>query len=205
MWLSRIFWRLFGTYGVLWLISIGVLGAIIVDRVERLFMEQVENRSLETVREQLAYLRGLVWSAVAGTAVAGLTLTFWMSRRMALPLNELTNAARRIAGGAYGHQVPVTGGDEIGALARAFNRMSDRLAIQFTQLEEDREQLRTILSGMVEGVVALDAQERILFANDRAASCWNSRRGRPLAASSGKWFAVAPCRRWCARCLRGPT
>ena len=44
--------------------------------------------------------------------------------------------------------------------------MSQRLAAQFAQLEEDRQQLRTILSGMVEGVVALDAEQRILFAND---------------------------------------
>jgi two-component system phosphate regulon sensor histidine kinase PhoR len=47
--------------------------------------------------------------------------------------------------------------------------MSTRLAGQFAQLEEDRQQLRAILSGMVEGVVALDAEQRVLFANERAA------------------------------------
>jgi two-component system phosphate regulon sensor histidine kinase PhoR len=46
--------------------------------------------------------------------------------------------------------------------------MSARLADQFTQLEQDRQQLRAILGGMIEGVIALDAQERILFANKRA-------------------------------------
>src|SRR5689334_1309497 len=54
-------------------------------------------------------------------------------------------------------------------MTRAFNRMSERLADQFAQLERDRQQLRAILSGMVEGVVALDAEESVLFANDRAA------------------------------------
>ena len=47
--------------------------------------------------------------------------------------------------------------------------MSERLGAQFVQLEEDRQQLRLILSGMVEGVIALTADQRILFANDRAA------------------------------------
>jgi two-component system phosphate regulon sensor histidine kinase PhoR len=46
--------------------------------------------------------------------------------------------------------------------------MSERLAAQFSQLDEDRQQLRTILGGMVEGVIALDAGQRILFANERA-------------------------------------
>jgi two-component system phosphate regulon sensor histidine kinase PhoR len=47
--------------------------------------------------------------------------------------------------------------------------MSQSLAAQFAQLIEDRQQLRMILSGMVEGVVALDAEQRILFVNERAA------------------------------------
>jgi two-component system phosphate regulon sensor histidine kinase PhoR len=47
--------------------------------------------------------------------------------------------------------------------------MSLRLATQFAQLDEDRQQLRAILSGMLEGVVALDARQQILFVNERAA------------------------------------
>jgi two-component system phosphate regulon sensor histidine kinase PhoR len=49
-----------------------------------------------------------------------------------------------------------------------FNRTSERLGVRIAQLEEDRQQLRTILGAMVEGVVALDAEQRILFVNDRA-------------------------------------
>src|SRR5262249_22168567 len=92
-----------------------------------------------------------------------------LARRVAQPVQDLTRAAERIAAGDYGHQIYAGGRDEIAALARTFNRMSEHLAVQFTQLEEDRQQLRTILSGMVEGVVALDAGQCILFANDRAA------------------------------------
>ena len=47
--------------------------------------------------------------------------------------------------------------------------MSERLAAQFSQLEEDRQQLRTVLSSMEEGVIAVDPEQRILFANNRAA------------------------------------
>src|SRR5262249_32266543 len=46
---------------------------------------------------------------------------------------------------------------------------SERLADEFTQVEEDRKQLRTILGGMIEGVVAIDGEQRLLFANERAA------------------------------------
>jgi len=124
---------------------------------------------LSGFQAQMAGLRRLVWTAAGLTAVAALILAFSLTRRTALPLQELTKGAERIAAGAYGHKVYVTGGDEIGALAQTFNHMSQRLAAQFAQLEEDRQQLRAILSGMIEGVVALDGGQRILFANDRAA------------------------------------
>jgi two-component system phosphate regulon sensor histidine kinase PhoR len=283
MWRSSLFLRLFATYGALGLVAIGVLGAVILQRVERHYREQIEdslcikallvreavrdwpedkkvalqqrvaalapeigaritllsddgsvladserdpqqyrlenhaNRPevqaaqehkfgiashrhsttlglemlyvalrtngdrpgpvgyvrvavpLHHVEQELAPLRRLVWTAVATAGLADLVLAFWLARRAALPLRELTRAAERIAAGGYGHKVYTSGHGEIAALASSFNHMSQRLADQFAQLEADRQQLRTILSGMVEGVVALDAEQRILFANERAA------------------------------------
>jgi two-component system phosphate regulon sensor histidine kinase PhoR len=95
-------------------------------------------------------------------------LALWLARRIAQPLQELTDRAARIATGDYGQKVYLSGSDEVGTLAKTFNHMSERLQSQFSQLAEDREQLRTILSSMVEGVIALDPGQRILFANERA-------------------------------------
>jgi two-component system, OmpR family, phosphate regulon sensor histidine kinase PhoR len=124
---------------------------------------------LGSIEDHMAQLRGIVWTVAAATAVAAMCLAFWLARRLAQPLQELTMGAERIAAGEYGHKVYVGGQDEVGTLARAFNLMSERLAQQFAQVEEDRQKLRTVLSGMVEGVVAIDAEQRILFANERAA------------------------------------
>jgi two-component system phosphate regulon sensor histidine kinase PhoR len=157
---SRMFWRLFGTFGVLWLVSIGLLGAVIVNRVRQ---------QLPDEQDAITEITRLIWTAVAITGALSLSVAFWLARRISQPMQELTDATERIAAGGYGHKVYASGMDEVGTLANTFNHMSERLAAQFAQLEEDRQQLRTILSGMVEGVVALDAEQRILFANERAA------------------------------------
>jgi two-component system phosphate regulon sensor histidine kinase PhoR len=81
----------------------------------------------------------------------------------------VARAAERIAAGEIGHKVYPASPREAARLAESFNHMSERLAAQVARLEEDHEQLRAILGGMVEGVIALDAEQRILFANDRAA------------------------------------
>ncbi len=108
--------------------------------------------------------------AVAAAAVLSvLGLAVWTTRSLAQPLQDLIEGMKRIAAGDYGHGIYAARGDELGSLARSFNDMTDHLATQFAQLEEDRQQLRAILSGMVEGVVALDGEQRILFANERAA------------------------------------
>jgi len=146
--------RLFLTFSLLLWSVLGVLALILTS--------QVDNTD---ARLRLILL--FLLTAVAGTAaVAGIAAAF--TRRLRRPLRELIDVAELIADGAIGQRVFLRGGDEVGRLGQMFNRLSERLAIRIAQLEEDRQQLRTILSGMVEGVVALDAEQRILFANERA-------------------------------------
>src|SRR5262245_3293700 len=42
MWHSRMFWRLFGAFGLLVILAIGVLGAAVVSRVEQNYLDQLQ-------------------------------------------------------------------------------------------------------------------------------------------------------------------
>jgi two-component system phosphate regulon sensor histidine kinase PhoR len=121
------------------------------------------------LQAELWRLRRVVLTASAVAAGLSLFLGFLFARRLTRPLLDLTQGVKQVAAGDFGHQVFAPGTDEIGQLARTFNDMSQRLAAQFAQLEEDRQQLRAVLSAMVEGVIAVDAEQRILFVNQRAA------------------------------------
>jgi two-component system sensor histidine kinase GlrK len=57
-----------------------------------------------------------------------LLLSFLITRRIANPIRELRRATERIAGGDFTRPINVKSRDEIGDLARAMNRMSQRLA-----------------------------------------------------------------------------
>jgi two-component system phosphate regulon sensor histidine kinase PhoR len=99
-------------------------------------------------------------------AAATVLLCSWWNRQLKRSLRELTRGVEII--GAGNARVFLAANDELGLLGKTFNRISERLSARIAQLEADRQQLRAILSGMVEGVVALDSEQRILFANDRA-------------------------------------
>ncbi len=146
------FWRLFLTYLLLVLVTVVLIGLLIAQRPE------------VAVRE----LVGELTAALVLIVLAGVGASFVLARSFARPLVELHEGAKKLAEGDLGHRVRVTGGAEHFELAETFNAMSGRLAATFRLLEHDREQLRAILSGMVEGVIAIDDRRRVLFANERA-------------------------------------
>jgi len=54
------------------------------------------------------------------------------------------------------------------SLARTFNVVAPRLEAKIALQEQDQQQLRAVLGGMSEGVIAIDARRRLLFANESA-------------------------------------
>jgi two-component system phosphate regulon sensor histidine kinase PhoR len=125
-------------------------------------------RPLNSIEDQLRGLRRLVWSVAGLAALVGLCAALLLARQLTRPLRDLTAGAERVAAGNFGHKVYAVSRDEVGTLARSFNAMSERLAGLFAQIEEDRQQLRAVLGGMVEGVIAVDSGQTVLFANERA-------------------------------------
>ena len=106
-------------------------------------------------------------SCLFGLAAA--TLVAWkISQAISGPLAELVRFAERTGQGEPVAPAAIDDSSEMSVLAKAFNRMGDRLASQIAQIDEETDQLRAILGGMVEGVLALDAEQRVQFANDRA-------------------------------------
>lgn len=71
----------------------------------------------------------LLSMAVVGLLVVTVMtgLGIWFSRRLVQPVQTMERTAQAIAGGDLSQRVPVTSGDELGALAAAFNTMVEEL------------------------------------------------------------------------------
>jgi signal transduction histidine kinase len=76
---------------------------------------------------QSALTSNLLIAAVAAGVLA-LVVSLLVSRRITGPLEELTDAAGDVSAGNLDVRVAPRGGDEVAALAAAFNAMADRLA-----------------------------------------------------------------------------
>jgi two-component system phosphate regulon sensor histidine kinase PhoR len=119
-------------------------------------------------------VRALVRATMAAGALLAVGLAVLIGlvvgRRVTRPVREMEAAARRMAEGDFARTVPIAGGDEIAALGVALNRTAVALREKIERLAGEQAKVRTILDGMIEGVVALDDRGRVLLLNPAARS-----------------------------------
>ena len=100
--------------------------------------------------------------------VVACAIGLFVARRVTSPVVEMQAIARRMSEGDFALRAPVRSPDEIGALGRALNTMAARLREKIQDLEQEQAKATAILDGMIEGVIAVDARDAILFMNERA-------------------------------------
>jgi len=61
-------------------------------------------------------------------AIIALVLGIFLSRTLTRPIRELTRATHAVSEGNFAQQVPIRSNDELGELAKAFNKMSTELS-----------------------------------------------------------------------------
>jgi PAS domain S-box-containing protein len=81
-------------------------------------------------------------------------------------LQRFETVARQIAGGDLEKRVPAGGSDTISWLAREFNTMADSVTGLVGEVRHQRERLETVINSIDDGIVVLDAQRRVIAAND---------------------------------------
>jgi two-component system phosphate regulon sensor histidine kinase PhoR len=117
-------------------------------------------------------------------AIAAALVSFYLSRRISLPVDAMKKGAQRFAAGNFTGRIKHSGTLEIDQLADALNEMGTRLHDTIGSLTEQRNRIDAVLSSMVEGVIALDGDQKILAINDAAVRLF-SLPGKP---ADGTWI-----------------
>jgi two-component system phosphate regulon sensor histidine kinase PhoR len=134
---------------------------------------------MHDVDEARAFVRGTVAGGALLAVGVAVVIGLFVSRRVTRPLRGMEVAARRMAEGDLGQTVPVVGADEIGALGVALNRTAVALREKIERLGDEQAKARTILDGMIEGVMALDDRGRLLLLNPAARAMFGVENGTP--------------------------
>jgi two-component system phosphate regulon sensor histidine kinase PhoR len=132
---------------------------------------------LAAVRRKLAAAAVLVCALAAAVGLV-------VSRRLSRPIEEMTRGAARFARGELTYSMPVPKTEELAVLAESLNRMAVELDAQVRAVSQKLMEEEAVLAGMTEGVVAVDAGERVIAMNRAAGEMLraapSSSRGRAL-------------------------
>jgi two-component system, NtrC family, nitrogen regulation sensor histidine kinase NtrY len=88
-------------------------------------------RELVELERRLRYTGLMV---AAWGVLLGIALSWWATARVTRPVQDLAEQARKVAAGDWSATAEIRSGDEIGQLARAFNRMTHELVEQRERL-----------------------------------------------------------------------
>jgi two-component system phosphate regulon sensor histidine kinase PhoR len=128
-------------------------------RVARLAMP------LERVEALVASARLRVFGGIGLALGVAIAVSVLIVRRMTRSLGELTELARRMAGGDYRQRAQVTSRDELSALAAAMNHLAEELGATVGRLGEERDLLTAVLDGLQQGVLVVDSEGKIVRVN----------------------------------------
>jgi signal transduction histidine kinase/DNA-binding response OmpR family regulator len=115
-------------------------------------------------------IQGVAIAVVEIVLTAGLlTLVGWWLTRH---LSRLTEASEHVAAGRFGNVHVAEGDDDIGRLGAAFNAMSCAVDERLRDLNQERARLLSLLSAMEFGVLFMDGDGRVVYANPAFGGMW---------------------------------
>ncbi len=120
------------------------------------------------VLETRARMRNRLLVGAAFGLLGCLFLSWIFIRAVTKPLQSMTRTAERLAAGDYEVPRPTDAGGELGVLARAMMKMAGEVKARVRELTQQRDLLSVVVSGLVEGVVVVDPDRRLLLVNDAA-------------------------------------
>jgi two-component system, OmpR family, phosphate regulon sensor histidine kinase PhoR len=138
---------------------------------------------VETVGQVLRPFRRSLWPASALILFVSGLIVVLVSRNFSARIERLTAFSRRVADGDFHAQASDGTGDALDVLSNSLNQTATRLDRTIRTLTEERNLSSAILASMVEGVLVVNAAERVVFANHSFAEILGSS-GPPQAGSA---------------------
>jgi two-component system phosphate regulon sensor histidine kinase PhoR len=118
----------------------------------------------ELAESQRSILFGFLLCATAAAAAAAA-----LAARLARPVRELAQAAADVAGGLSEGTLPTPDVAELSTLASAVHILRDQLVERGLTIGRQDTEQEAVLDSMIEGVLAIDARQRVLGINRAAA------------------------------------
>src|SRR5262245_37561112 len=123
---------------------------------------------LTDIRQQLRPVLTATLTALGIALIGAAAIAFVISSRVGQRVRAIADVAARYRRGDLTPPRLDYGDDELGAVARTLDESVQQLGGRLADLARDRGRMAAILAGMIEGVIVVDSQGRLVLANRAA-------------------------------------
>jgi two-component system phosphate regulon sensor histidine kinase PhoR len=145
--------------------------------VDAILRTSVSVASLDYKMDQIR--KRILFGSLAAMVLAG-AVTLLISRNISKPLEQMTRTAGQFSRGDFSERmlplVKKSASLEVVTLAGSMDRMAEMLDDKIQAILTQRNQLEAVFSSMVEAVLAIDIEERVISINDAAANIFGVKR-----------------------------
>jgi two-component system phosphate regulon sensor histidine kinase PhoR len=134
---------------------------------------------LEHVGASIAAVRSLILRASAIAMLIALVVAWLISQAFARRIRRVQTYAKDLVNADYSGDLAIEADDELGSVARSLRAMAEQFRNMLKLLSQESARRSAILSGMVEGVLAVDHDLRVTFYNEAFARAVNARTPLP--------------------------
>ncbi len=125
------------------------------------------------MEEALAAISQKIFWGSLVTALFAALVAWIIARRISKPLEQMKLGVERFSRGDFTGRMPEEGTEELATLARTLNEMATQLDSRLQTIARQHSQLQAVFASMVEGVITVDTEERILDLNQSGAQLLN--------------------------------
>lgn len=143
-----------------------MLTFFIVSITSFFFINRIMGRNSEDV---IIYI---CLSVLVGTIISSIIGVLFLNLITA-PLYDITNIAKKIADGDFKARINEKYDDEYAMLAGSINNMTDKLNETINELYDRNAKLEAVLTTIINGVIAVDMDQKVLLVNKAASDMLN--------------------------------
>ena len=126
---------------------------------------------VKPLNELNAAMGSLIYALIISMIASSLIMilpAYLGSRSIVRPIRQMNVTANAMAGGNFAAKAEEEGTDELVQLGRSLNHLSAALSATISDLTLEKNRLHAVINGMGEGIIAIDAEGKIIKTNSAA-------------------------------------
>ncbi len=125
---------------------------------------------IDELEANYRHLQYIIMLAILFTGVLAMGISFKLADRFSMPIRSITETVKEMARGNLKKRAYYNSDDELGILTAAVNSMAEYLDNSINEISEVKTRLETVLDNTVNGILMLDIEGRLSYANPMALS-----------------------------------